>query len=110
MSDLVKTRNVRRPAVKQSVKPAAKPRASKQPAKPRSMPEVMASGDRRESLIALRDHLAERLLVADRDAAPLARQLTIVLNELDAIPAPEMESTLDDLASRRSARRAASSG
>jgi hypothetical protein len=87
-------------------------RARKTTPKPvvKTMPEVVAEGDRRAALVALRDHLAQRLLVAEKDAAPLARQLADVLRQIDEIPAPEMESTLDDLAGRRAARRSAATG
>ena len=75
-----------------------------------SLSEVVALGDRRASLVALRDFLAAQLLVAERDVPALARQLTNVLNEIDAIPAPDVESKLDDLGSKRAKRRAAASG
>ena len=90
----------------------AAPRTRKATPKPvvKTMPEVVAEGDRRAALVALRDHLAQRLLVADKDAAPLARQLADVLRQIDEIPAPEMESTLDALAGRRAARRSAATG
>lgn len=64
-----------------------------------------ASGDRREALLALRDELARRLVDADRDAAPLARQLTIVLREIEQLPVPGEKSRVDDLAKRRAQRR-----
>jgi hypothetical protein len=64
-----------------------------------------ASGDRREALLALRDELARRLVDADRDAAPLARQLTIVLEQIDALPVPGESSRVDELAKRRASRR-----
>ena len=75
-----------------------------------SLSEVVALGDRRASLVALRDFLAAQLLVAERDVPALARQLSNVLNEIDAIPAPDVESKLDDLESKRAKRRAAASG
>lgn len=66
-----------------------------------------ATGDRRATLLALRDELARRLVDADRDAAPLARQLTIVLREIEQLPVPGEKSRVDDLAKRRASRRAA---
>lgn len=43
-------------------------------------------GDRRETLLALRDDLARRIPMAvDRDAASLARQLSAVLVEIDEL-------------------------
>ena len=76
--------------------------------KPTGLVAAAASGDRREALLALRDELARRLVDADRDAAPLARQLTIVLREIEQLPVPGEKSRVDDLAKRRARRRAAS--
>jgi len=76
--------------------------------KPEGLVAAAASGDRRAALLALRDELARRLVDAERDAAPLARQLTIVLEQIDALPVPGEASRVDDLAKRRQARRAAS--
>jgi len=75
-----------------------------------SLAGVVAAGDHRGSLVALRDFLAAQLMVADRDVPALARQLTNVLNEINAVPAPDVESKLDDLESKRAKRRAAASG
>jgi hypothetical protein len=75
--------------------------------KPTGLVAAAASGDRRETLLALRDELARRLVDADRDAAPLARQLTIVLREIEQLPTPGEKSRVDDLAKRRASRRAA---
>lgn len=90
----------------------AAPRTRKPTPKPvvKTMVDVVAEGDRRTALVALRDHLASRLLVAERDVAPLARQLTEVLRQIDELPAPETESKLDDLAGRRAARRSKATG
>ena len=76
--------------------------------KPTGLVAAAASGDRREALLALRDELARRLVDADRDAAPLARQLTIVLREIEQLPVPGEKSRVDDLAKLRARRRAAS--
>ena len=76
--------------------------------KPTGLVAAAASGDRRATLLALRDELARRLVDADRDAAPLARQLTIVLREIEQLPVPGEKSRVDDLAKRRARRRAAS--
>jgi hypothetical protein len=71
--------------------------------------ETIASGKYDAQLLALRDHLAERLETAGhREAAPLARQLAIVLERINAQSKPEV-SSVDDLAAKRSRRRAASS-
>ena len=83
---------------------APRKRVTAQAAKPKSLPEVVAAGDRRASLQAVRDELARRLVDADKDAAAIARQLTTVLRELDELPNPAEESKVDDLANRRAAR------
>lgn len=75
--------------------------------KPVGLVAAVASGDRREALLALRDELARRLVDADRDAAPLARQLTIVLRDIEQLPVPGEKSRVDDLAKRRAQRRTA---
>jgi hypothetical protein len=75
--------------------------------------EVVGAGQTRASLEAVRDRLA--LLLEDapaRDAAALARQLTIVLEKIDKLPGGEEASNLDriaadvtdELAARREAR------
>ena len=75
-----------------------------------SLPEVIAGGDLRASLEAVRDELARRLVDADKDAAQLARQLTIVLHELSTLPNPAEESKVDEIAARRAARRSTATG
>jgi len=70
----------------------------------KSLPEVVAEGNRVASLVALRDELARRLVSADRDVPAIARQLTIVLRELDELQPPASESKLDELANRRAER------
>jgi hypothetical protein len=84
--------------------PVAKPESQM------SLSAAVASGDRVASLRALRDVLASNIEAAEapRDVAPLARQLTLVLAELDALAPPERKGThLDQLADRRRARGAA---
>lgn len=67
---------------------------------------VVAEGDRRKSLEALRRTLAVTIEVAEpREVAALARQLTIVLEQLDALPIAGEATPLDELTSRRAARR-----
>lgn len=64
------------------------------------------SGDKRVTLIALRDRLAEELENAGaRDVAPLSRQLMEVLKALDEAPDEKEVTPADDIASRRNARR-----
>lgn len=72
---------------------------------------VILGGDRRESLIAIRDRLAAELdnpLIMPRDVATVSKQLTEVIRELDAMPnlVPEV-SAVADLAKRRESRRRA---
>lgn len=77
-----------------------------------SLRDAVGSGDRREALEALRDTLA-RAIDGDPDGkltAPLANQLRQVLAELADIPDVRQVSKLDDLAARRSSRRATASG
>ena len=112
-----RTRSVRptkavpaKPAKRAPAKRTAAPRKPPAPAPVLTLDQAVSSGSRRDALVALRDHLAQRLLVADKDAAPLARQLTIVLREIAELPALDKESTLDDLAQRRASRRAAPTG
>ena len=65
----------------------------------------VGSGDRRRGLVALRDVLAVSIAEAEPDKrAPLARQLALVLKEIDELPAVRGASSLDQLASRRAAR------
>lgn len=77
-----------------------------------SILDAVASGDRREALIALRDHLAARLDhpdVSDRDAAALALRLQSVIDDLDGAIVPTSAGSVSDaLAARRAARQAAS--
>ena len=67
--------------------------------------ETVAEGDYEASLIALRDHLAGRLeSAAHREAAPLARQLAIVIERIANLETPGV-SRVDDLATKRAKRR-----
>lgn len=60
--------------------------------------ETVKSGDHQESLKAIRDLLAERLIEATtRDSAAVAKQLVAVLTELDQLGTTEEESLLDEL-------------
>ena len=84
--------------------------------------DAVSSGDRRAALEALRDRLAVEVeRVAEEgfcttckrgssSIAPLAKQLRDVIGELDQLPVVEDGSVVDDLASRRAARRAAAAG
>lgn len=77
----------------------------------RTLPEVVAGGDLRASLEAVRDDLARRVPGAEtREVAALARQLTMVLRELSSLPSPATESVLDDLANKRANRIAKAAG
>jgi len=71
--------------------------------------EAVRAGSLREQLTALRDALAESYALATtRDQAPIAAQLRQVLIDLDAMPLSGEESTVDDLARARAARRSGS--
>jgi hypothetical protein len=73
--------------------------------------EAMATGDPRTQLVAMRDHLARRLEEAeDRSAAPIAARLADVVERLADLPDSEEVDSVDDLASRRTRRRAAAQG
>ena len=64
------------------------------------------SGDKRATLIALRDRLAEEIEQAGaRDLAPLSRQLTDVLKQLDEMHDKKEVSAANDIANRRANRR-----
>jgi hypothetical protein len=80
---------------------------------------VVSGGDRRLSLQAIRDRLAELFERADEHTAPaLALRLTAVIAELDGLPGGREVSKLDriaagvsdDLATRRAARVADAAG
>lgn len=77
---------------------------------PKPLSTVVAEGDRRASLVALRDHLAAQLESSERDQAALARQLTMVLREIAELPNPAEESKVDDLANRRARRISTAAG
>lgn len=82
---------------------------------PRPAPPVaplsaaVATGDYRTSLVAIRDHLAERLHQCKypKDAAPLARELRECLAEIEKIPAANAEDGVDEFTAERARRRAA---
>ena len=70
--------------------------------------DLMATGTRREALTALRGVLASSGVAADPEKrAPLAKQLADVIRELADLPDEKGASPVDDLASRRRARRSA---
>ena len=77
----------------------------------KGLSDVVAEGSYRESLIALRDHLAQELENAPAGIAigPIVNQLRLVLTELDAMREPEV-SSVDEIAKRRADRLAKASG
>lgn len=76
-----------------------------------SLPQVVATGDRKKSLEAIRDHLALNLADAEgREIASIAKELRAVMAELYSLPGEREGSKSDDLAARRAARRAKASG
>lgn len=69
------------------------------------LPEVAATGNRRESLELMRDKLAGLLDDSEgRDSAVISKELREVMRELDQIPTGKEASTSDDLTARRAAR------
>lgn len=68
--------------------------------------DTIRSGNRRDSLIALRDQLADA--IADqpgaRDLASLSKQLREVLEEIDELSGGKEVSHADELRQRRAAR------
>lgn len=71
----------------------------------KGLSEVVGEGQYRESLIALRDHLALELENAPAGIAigPIVNQLRLVLAELDSQKVPEV-SQVDEIAQRRADR------
>lgn len=77
----------------------------------RSLPQVVASGNRKDSLEAIRDHLALNLADAEgREIASIAKELRAVMAELYSLPGEREGSASDDLAQRRARRRAEAQG
>ncbi len=71
-----------------------------------NLPQIVAAGDRKSSLEALRQVLAEAIAndCPPRDLAPLVTRLTSVMNELEELAGPSRSTNLDDIAARRSER------
>lgn len=75
-----------------------------------SLAHAVADGDRRSSLIAIRDRLAAELdnpLIMPKDVAAVSKQLADVIREIDALPNAAEVSEVADLARRRESRRKA---
>lgn len=67
---------------------------------------VVAQGDIRASLMALRDRLAEEIDSRQyANIAPLAQRLVEVLERLDKLPVPGQVDTVDEFTARRAVRR-----
>lgn len=77
-----------------------------------TLPDVTADGDRRRSLEALRQVLAEAIAddPAPRDLASLSLRLMNVLEELEQLTPVEEKTVVDDLAARRAERRPTAAG
>lgn len=63
--------------------------------------DVVSKGDRRASLVAVRDRLAKELASDELDArsvAVLAKELRAVIAEIDKLPGGEVKSSLDRIA------------
>lgn len=79
--------------------------------------DTLADGDLRASLERLRDRLAQELDIAapccecdrsdGRVIATLTKELAAILARIDALPAPEGASRIDELANARKARQGA---
>jgi hypothetical protein len=75
-------------------------------ATPKTLPEVIADGNQRESLEAVRNHLATLLAGADnaKDAAPLARELRQVMTQIASLAGAGGASAIDELRRKREGR------
>lgn len=62
----------------------------------RTLTEAAASGDRRATLVALRDSIARTIddCESGRDVAALSKRLMEVMAELDGLPEPRKASAL----------------
>lgn len=65
--------------------------------------DAVRTGDRRTSLVALRDAVAETIDAKDsaRDIAALSKRLMEVMEAIDALPDPEAEASPLDAAKRK---------
>ncbi len=72
-------------------------------------PELVTNGNRRESLQSMREFLTFKLKTCNRaDAiAPIARQLTEIIKQIDELPNENEKSVTDELNRAREARRKA---
>lgn len=69
----------------------------------------LKGNDHRRALLALRDVLADHLVVAEPNvSAQIAARLQSVLAALAALPAEKKQSTVDELRAKRDRRRKAS--
>lgn len=76
---------------------------------PDSIQEIIARGDRRESLTAIRDYLADLLIddVPEYTVVKITQQLINIIRELDELPKEEARSAIDEVKRKREERRAA---
>jgi hypothetical protein len=94
-------------------KPTTEPRPARQaPPLALDLASVVRSGDRKRSLEALRDALADQMAVAEpREAAALSRELRATLADLAALSEDgPKESILDELARQRTKRQQEATG
>lgn len=76
-----------------------------------SIAAAAASGDRRMTLMAMRDSLAEAMDIAPAAVvAQIAGRLSAILAELDEVGVPGKVSILDELEARRTGRIAKATG
>lgn len=71
-----------------------------------SLSEVAKNGSRLETLIAIRDRLAEDIDGATnaRDVAALTKQLADIVREIDEMPEAAAATPADEIAERRKQR------
>lgn len=65
--------------------------------------EAVRTGDRRASLVALRDYIAASLdeTESKRDAAALTKRMMEVMEAIDALPDPEADASPLDAARKK---------
>lgn len=72
-----------------------------------ALPDIVKSGDRLASLIAIRDKLANDLArTTGKDSAPLALRLQAVIDDIDRLTVKTEESKIEKLRDELAAKRA----
>lgn len=80
-------------------------------ARTRKVSTAARTGDRRETLIALRNHIAKRIdeCESGRDSAALSKRLMEIMDELETLPDPD-ENELNPVHAARAKVRARDGG